>query len=283
MELDQVILYQGKPIADGDKPLRKKIVKVAKMIGGLSGAMNKIDANAPEYYALAGSVSDEECDLLLAMGLRRIRTNEYLAKKLGWPIQKVNEVTDHLGWLGVIRVDYKDPEGIAREFYLPIFAPGLLEIMVVSPNAKEHPEIRRAFNQYTHDRLQSMATLIPNGYGLMRVIPIERALPKGETPDPRDTLSYYLDKYDYYSVGSCSCRICRTEMGEGCGHLSDDRCIKLGNAAHYFVRTGKDREISREELEEIMKNCEDEGLMHCIPNIEGINEGNTTAICDCCG
>ena len=75
MELDQVILYQGKPIADGDKPLRKKIVKVAKMIGGLSGAMNKIDANAPEYYALAGSVSDEECDLLLAMGLRRIRTN----------------------------------------------------------------------------------------------------------------------------------------------------------------------------------------------------------------
>ncbi len=283
MELDQVILWEGKPVADGDKPLRAKIVKVAKMVGGPSGIMNKIDANAPEYYALAGSVSDEECDLLLAMGLRKIRTNDYLAKKLGWPIEKVNEVTDHLGYLGVIRTDYKDEQGIEREFYLPIFAPGLLEIMVVSPNAEKHPEIRRAFNQYTHDRLQSMATLIPNGYGLMRVIPIEEALPKGEKPDERDTLSYYIDKYDYYSVGACSCRTCRTEMGEGCGHMAPERCIKLGKAAKFFVRTGKDREISKEELYQIMHDCEKEGLMHCIPNIEGINEGNTTAICDCCG
>jgi len=283
MELDQQILWEGKPVADGEKPLRKKIVKVAKMIGGPSGMLNKIDANAPEYYALAGSVSDEECDFLLALGLRKIRTNGEMAKKLGWPIEKVNEISDHLGYLGVIRTDYKDDAGKERTFYLPIFAPGLLEIMVVSPNALEHPEIRRAFNQYTHDRLQTMGPMIPDGYGLMRVIPIERALPKGEKPDERDTLSYYLDKYNYFSVGACSCRTCRTEMGEGCGHLAPDRCVKLGNAARYFVRTGKDRELTREETDKILHDCEEEGLMHCIPNIEGIDMGNTTAICDCCG
>ena len=276
------ILWQGKPVADGDKPLRPKIVKVAKMIGGPSGMMNKIDANAPEYYSLAGSVSDEECDFILAMGLRKIRTDAYLAKKLGWDLKKIREVGDHLGYLGTLRVDYIE-EDDHYEYFCPIFAPGLLEIMVVSPNAAEHPEIRRAFNQYTHDRLKTMGPMIPNGYGLMRVIPIERALPKGEKPDPRDTLSYYLDKYDYYSVGQCSCRASRTTMGEGCGHLANDRCIKLGKAAKYFVRTGKDREISRKELEEIMHNCEEEGLMHCIPNIESIKDGNTTAICDCCG
>ena len=276
------ILWQGKPVADGNKPLRPKIVKVAKMIGGPSGMMNKIDANAPEYYSLAGSVSDEECDFILAMGLRKIRTDAYLAKKLGWDIKKIHEVGDHLGYLGTLRVDYFE-EDDHYEYFCPIFAPGLLEIMVVSPNAAEHPEIRRAFNQYTHDRLKTMGPMIPDGYGLMRVIPIERALPKGEKPDPRDTLSYYLDKYDYYSVGQCSCRASRTTMGEGCGHLANDRCIKLGKAAKYFVRTGKDREISRKELEEIMHNCEEEGLMHCIPNIESIKDGNTTAICDCCG
>ncbi|MFA6830040.1 MAG: FAD-dependent oxidoreductase, partial [Bacilli bacterium] len=278
---DNEILWEGKPVRDGTKPLRKKIVKVAKMIGGPTGIINKIDANAPEYYSLAGSVSDEECDLLLAMGLRRLRTNEYLAKKLNWTIEKVNEVTDHLGELGVISVNYH--EDGTRDFKLPIFAPGLLEIMVVSPNAKNHPEIRRAFNQYTHDRLQSMATMIPQGYGLMRVIPIERALPKGEPVDERDTLKYYLDKFDYYSVGACSCRTCRTEMGEGCGHMPEDRCIKLGNAAKFFVRTGKDRQISREECEAILRHSEDVGLMHSIPNIEGLDKGNTTAICNCCG
>ena len=282
MKEQEPILYEGKPVADGDKPLRAKIVKVAKMIGGPSGMMNKIDANAPEYYALAGSVSDEECDFILSLGLRKIRTDEYVAKKLGWDIDRVRKVGDHLGYLGTLRVDYIEEDG-HYEYFCPIFAPGLLEIMVVSPNAKEHPEIRRAFNQYTHDRLQNMGPMIPEGYGLMRVIPIERALPKDEKPDPRDTLSYYLDKYDYYSVGECSCRASRTTMGEGCGHLSNDRCIKLGKAAKYFVRTGKDREISREELETIMHNCEEEGLMHCIPNIESIRDGNTTAICDCCG
>lgn len=283
MELDRQILWEGKPISDGSKPLRSNIVKVAKMIGGPSGMLNKIDADAPEYYALAGSVSDEECEFLLKLGLRKIRTNIEMSKRLNWDIERINRVSDHLGYLGVIRVDYKDDDGTLREFYLLIFAPGLLEIMVVSPNAIEHPEIRRAFNQYTHDRLQTMGPMIPEGYGLMRVIPIEDSLPKGEKVDERDTLSYYLDKYKYYSVGTCSCRACRTEMGEGCGHLSNDRCVKLGKAAKYFVRTGKDKELTREECENILKNCEKEGLMHCIPNIEGLEEGNTTAICNCCG
>ena len=279
---ENVILWEGKPVADGDKPLRKKIVKVARMIGGPSGLINKIDANAPEYYALAGSVSDEECEFLLSLGLRKIRTDAYVSNKLGWSMEKVHEVGAHLGWLGVIREDLIEEDG-HFEYFCPIFAPGLLEIMVISPNAEKHPEIRRAFNQYTHDRLSTMGPMLPNGYGLMRVIPIERALPKGEKIDERDTLSYYLDKYNYYSVGECSCRTCRTEMGEGCGHLAKDRCVKLGKAAKFFVRTGKDRELTREETEKILHDCEEEGLMHCIPSIEGLGEGNTTAICDCCG
>ncbi len=279
---ENIILWEGKPVADGTTPLRKKIVKVAKMIGGPSGLLNKIDANAPEYYALAGSVSDEECDFLLSLGLRKVRTDEYVSKKLGWDMERVHKVGAHLGWLGVIREDLIEADG-HLEYFLPIFAPGLLEIMVVSPNAEQHPEIRRAFNQYTHDRLSTMGPMLPNGYGLMRVIPIERALPKGEVPDERDTISFYLDKYNYFSVGECSCRTCRTEMGEGCGHLAKDRCLKLGKAAKFFVRTGKDREISREEVEQILHDCEEEGLMHCIPSIEGLGDGNTTAICDCCG
>ncbi len=281
MKLENQILWEGKPVADGDKPLRKKIVKVAKMIGGPSGMLNKIDANAPEYYSLAGSVSDTECDFLLSMGLRKIRTDSYMAEKLRWPIEKVHEIADHLGYLGTIRTDLcKDGH---YEYFLPIFAPGLLEIMVISPNAKDHPEIRRAFNEYTHDRLQTMASMLPNGYGLMRVIPIKRSLPKGEPVDERDDIEYYLNKYDRFSIGPCSCRTCRTELGEGCGHLAEDRCLKLGKAADYFIRTNKDREVTREEAREIIEKCEDEGLMHCIPSIEGIKYGNTTAICDCCG
>ena len=282
LQTEDVIMWEGKPVADGDKPLRKKVVKLAKIIGGPSGMLNKIDANAPEYYSLAGSLTDEECDFCIAIGLRKIRRDDYLAEKLGWTLEKTREVGHHLAWIGTVREDLIETDN-HFEYFLPIFAPGLLEIMVVSPNAENHPEIRRAFNQYTHDRLKTMGPMIPDGYGLMRVIPITRALPKGEPVDDRDNLDYYLNKYDYFSVGECSCRVSRSSMGDGCGHLPNDRCLKLGKAAKYFVRTGKDREITREEAYKILMDCEDEGLMHCIPNIESIKDGNTTAICDCCG
>ena len=50
--------------------LRPKIVKLAKMVGGVAGAMNRIDEKAPEYYALNAVV--------LVMGLRQPRTFEYI-------------------------------------------------------------------------------------------------------------------------------------------------------------------------------------------------------------
>ena len=56
--------------------LRKKIVKLAKMVGGLPGRIFTIDENAPEYYALECVVSDEQADVALAMGLRKERTAE---------------------------------------------------------------------------------------------------------------------------------------------------------------------------------------------------------------
>lgn len=61
--------------------LRPKIVKLAKVIGGVSGLVNKIDENAPEYYCMADIVSDEEADIAIAAGLRKERTAEYLDRK----------------------------------------------------------------------------------------------------------------------------------------------------------------------------------------------------------
>ena len=61
--------------------LRKKIVQLAHMVGGITGVINKIDENAPEYYSLECCVSDEQADVALVMGLRKPRTIEYIAKK----------------------------------------------------------------------------------------------------------------------------------------------------------------------------------------------------------
>ncbi len=63
--------------------LRPKIVKLAKMVGGVAGAMNRIDEKAPEYYALNAVVTDDMADVALVMGLRQPRTFEYIVEKCG--------------------------------------------------------------------------------------------------------------------------------------------------------------------------------------------------------
>ena len=136
---------------------------------------------------------------------------------------------------------------------------------------------RRAFEEYTRLRMQAMGPILPDGYGLMRVIPVESAIEglPGVTDDER--LSYYLNKYDTFSVSPCSCRASRTLLGDGCGHLAEDMCVQMGKGAEHYIRSGRARQISREEAYEIVKRAEENGLMHDIPNIEG--SGETSAIC----
>ena len=87
--------------------LRPKIVQLAKMVGGISGVVNKIDENAPEYYSLADILTDEEAEVALAAGLRKNRTVEYLARKTGKSIEETQRIADRLAWIGVFRRTYE--------------------------------------------------------------------------------------------------------------------------------------------------------------------------------
>ena len=260
--------------------LRPKIVKLAKIIGGASGMLVKIDENAPEYYCMENIVSDDEADLAIAVGLRKERTAPWIAAKVGKSVAEIQPLLDNLVYYGVFRRVFNKELG-EDTYYMQIFAPGILEMMVNNQKLMaEHPEVGRAFEEYTRLRMQALGPLLPDGYGLMRVIPVESALEgiPGVTEDER--LSYYLNKYDLFSVSPCSCRASRTLLGDGCGHLAEDMCVQMGKGAEHYIRTGRARQISREEAYEILKRAEDNGLMHDIPNIEGV--GETSAICNCC-
>ena len=260
--------------------LRPKIVKLAKIIGGASGMLVKIDENAPEYYCMENIVSDDEADIAIAAGLRKERTAGWLAAKVGKTVAEIQPALDNLVYYGVFRRVYSEELG-EDTYFMQIFAPGILEMMVNNqPLMAAHPEVGRAFEEYTRLRMQTMGPILPDGYGLMRVIPVESAIEglPGVTDDER--LSYYLNKYDTFSVSPCSCRASRTLLGDGCGHLAEDMCVQMGKGAEHYIRSGRARQISREEAYEIVKRAEENGLMHDIPNIEG--SGETSAICNCC-
>ena len=128
--------------------------------------------------------------------------------------------------------------------------------------------------------MRDLGPILPQGYGLMRVCPVEDAIKDLPGVSPYERLSYYLDKYDRFCVSDCSCRSSRTSIGDGCGHLATEMCIQMGKGAEHYIRSGRAREITKEEALEIIHRAEENGLMHNLVNIE--EPGESAAICNCC-
>jgi NADPH-dependent glutamate synthase beta subunit-like oxidoreductase/NAD-dependent dihydropyrimidine dehydrogenase PreA subunit len=259
--------------------LRPKIVQLAKMIGGMPGIMFKIDEKAPEYYLLECCVSDDQADVGLAMGLRHYRSAEELAKRCGKSVEETSRLALELAQIGVCNVNNI---GGVDKFIIHLFAPGVLEHMVNNRElVAKYPQIGKAFEEYSRIRVAQVEPMLPMGQSMMRVIPIESAISADTKVVPSEQISYYLNKYDIFSVTDCSCRVARRILGEGCGHLETDMCVHMGLGAEYYIRTGRARQVTREEAAAIFKKAEENGLMHQMPNTEEL--GDAVAICNCCG
>ncbi len=259
--------------------LRPKIVKLAKMVGGVTGMVNKIDANAPEYYSLECCVSDEQADVALVLGLRKPKTAPEVSRLCGKTLEETTKILNELGMIGVVKVWTGDTG--ETMYMVQIFAPGILEMMVNNrEQLARYPQIGKAFEEYTRSRIQAIVPNLPAGMSMMRVIPIESAIDGNSKAVPYEQISAYLDKYDIFSVSDCSCRASREVLGQGCGHLKEEMCIQMGSGAEYFINTGRARKATKEEVLDILHRAEENGLMHQIPNIEG--PGESAAICNCC-
>jgi len=112
-----------------------------------------------------------------------------------------------------------------------------------------------------------------------------RTLPISETiEDTRQILPYeevvkVLDAQDYFTVSICPCRHRKNIDPESpnCPYPTET-CLHFGRLGHYIVENGLGREITRQETEEILRQCAEVGLVHGISNWQ--EQADT--ICNCC-
>lgn len=260
--------------------VKEKVLDLANHISRKKrGSKDEIKSTDPEYMILEPVVTEEMAEVVLCMEIRKKATAKELAPLCGKSVERTAELLWELAVVGVCFVNEID--GVDTYWY-ETWVPGIMEMMVNNKEqVKKYPQIAEAFEAYGRVRGPKTAGSFPVGVGLMRVIPIEHAI-EGETRRASyEEVSKYLNDNDIFTVSDCSCRTARESMGEGCGHLKEDMCIQMGHAAEYYIRTGRGRQITREEAFEIIKRAEDNGLMHQIPNLDG--SGHTHAICNCCG
>lgn len=260
--------------------IKEKVLDLANHISKKKrGSKDEIRAIDPEYMVLEPVVTEEMAEVALCMEMRKKTTASELAPLCGKSVEETEKLLWDLAVAGVCFVNTID--GVDTYWY-DTWVPGIMEMMVNNKaNVAKYPQIAEAFEAYGRVRGPKTVGAFPVGVGLMRVIPIEQAI-DGETRRASyEEVSKYLNDNDIFTVSDCSCRIARESMGEGCGHLKEDMCIQMGHAAEYYIRTGRGRQITREEAFEIIKRAEENGLMHQIPNLDG--SGETHAICNCCG
>lgn len=260
--------------------VNEKVLDLANHISRKKrGSKNEIKATDPEYLILEPVVTEEMAEAALCMEIRKKVTAKELSVLCNKTEEKTKELLLELADAGVCFVNEIKGEDY---FWYDTWVPGIMEMMVNNKkNVAKYPQIAEAFEAYGRVRGPRTAGSFPVGVGLMRVIPIQTAI-DGETRRASyEEVTGYLNENKLFSVSDCSCRTAREVMGEGCGHLKEDMCIQMGHAAEYYIRTGRGREITREEAFEIIKKAEENGLMHQIPNLDG--SGKTHAICNCCG
>jgi NADPH-dependent glutamate synthase beta subunit-like oxidoreductase/NAD-dependent dihydropyrimidine dehydrogenase PreA subunit len=260
--------------------VKERVLDLANKISRTKrGTKSEIKPEYPEYKILEPVVTEEMAEAGLCLELRKPKSAEEIAAQCGKSVEETGKLLWELAVAGVAFVNKID--GVDK-YWHDIWVPGHMEMMANNKeNVKKYPQIAKAFDDYGKRKGPAAAGAFSVGTGPMRVIPIETAI-EGETRRASyEEVSKYLNENTIFSVSDCSCRTSREAMGEGCGHLKEDMCIQMGHAAEYYIRTGRGREITREEAFEIIKKAEENGLMHSIPNLDG--SGKTHAICNCCG
>ena len=235
----------------------------------------------PEYVILEAGVTDEMCEVGLVLG-SYVKKSAAEVAALRWKNRKTIMCHEQLMKLAVYGACFVNCINGVDMFWTETWIPGTMEMIVNNlDTVKQYPIVGYAMEAYGRVRGPMSSGSFPVGVGLMRVIPIQSAIDGESRKASYEEISTYLEENDIFTVSPCSCRTDREVMGEGCGHLKEDMCIQMGHAAEYYIRTGRGRQITREEAYEILKRAEENGLMHEIPNTDG--SGKTHAICNCCG
>ena len=271
---------------DPNEPFREPIAKLGKKITDRIPqklGLKKITRNDPEYWGLAGVLTDEEALLALKLGVRKPKTLSEIVKISGLEEKKCEALLEEMSRKGLLEYNWENAAH-EKQYVMPMYVPGCAEFFNMNAKILEsNPEMGTFFEHMSRLPLEKITPFVPEGgAGIgMHVIPVEKAIEMENESVDLEHISYWLSKYEgKYAASPCSCRRSRLTHDEGCADDPEGWCVAVGDMADYVVETQKDgRYISKEEALDIFRQAEENGFVHQITNIDGKNK--IFAICNC--
>ena len=239
----------------------------------------KITPDCAEYKVFEQWITDEQIAVMLALTSMKPSFVPLIARKAKMSVKRTREVLHEITDIGLV-VQVVVPKVGLEIYLLPPYTPGIFEFLLINEKfCIAHPEIAYAFHQHATTSQVEHAPNTPMGAGIMRVIPIESAIPADAKQIDNESCNKYIeDNEGHLSITPCQCRRVRRMMGEGSGDLDEGLCIFMGHVGDMFNRTGKGRPVSVAEAKELIKKCDERG---CVHQITTLHQGETFAICNC--
>ena len=256
--------------------VRENLIKLCEKI---NDGHYKITPDCAEYKVFEKWITDEQITVMLALTSMKPGFVPIIAHKAKMPVKRTREVLHELTDIGLV-VQVVVPKVNLEIYLLPPYTPGIFEFLLINEKfCIAHPEIAYAFQQHATTSQIEHAPNTPMGAGIMRVIPVESAIPAEAEQIDNERCSKYLEENEgHLSITPCQCRRVRRMMGEGSGDLDEGLCIFMGHVGDMFNRTGKGKPVSVAEAKELLKKCEERG---CVHQITTLHQGETFAICNC--
>lgn len=206
-----------------------------------------------------------------------------LSKKSGVPKEELNKIFDDMYHKGKLMK-------LGPLYILLPYLPGGFEVYFTT-NRDDQERMKKAAEAHLElFKLGFPFELSTSKYTVYRVIPTisptEKTIEVSKTVDlkhqvlPYEVLREYLSMANpkLYAVVPCSCRNAAKLAGEPCKQTDENYCVTTGILAKTVLEQGVGREVTLDELMDIMAKAEKEGLVHETFNMQD----TATFVCNCC-
>ena len=229
----------------------------------------------PEFYALVEELfTPEEADVFLAIP-RGYHFASAVATEMGKREEEVAPILEAMANKGLCGAGKMGD----TTFYASLpFVPGIFDLQFMrGTSTKKDKRLAKLIHNYKAavDATQGPAEIT---FPTTRVIPVDWKIQVGTTIHTYDQVASYIEKYDPLAVSTCYCRHEAKLLDEkdDCGK-PNEVCMQFGMGAQFVIDRSIGRKISKEEANDILRECEEAGLVHSTLNKQEIDW-----LCNCC-
>jgi NAD-dependent dihydropyrimidine dehydrogenase PreA subunit len=219
----------------------------------------------PELFEM---IADEsEAELLLALP----SDPDQLARNLGRSAEDVEQSLKTLFVKGLVFPSHRtDPPTYRMSKDLVQFH----DASILWPDApKEFLDLWQEFMEVEWpDIAKVFSQMVPRPF--TRVIPVGVTLPAKTHVLAHEDIEEIIYNSRNLAVTKCTCRMTANACDKPL-----ETCLQVNRAADYTLNRGTGRPLTKEEALALMKDCEEEGLIHVVINKQDVDH----FICNCCG